>query len=78
MDVLAYENPISKESELIILPHLKKVEGEEGEEREGEEREGEEEGEEGEEREGEEEGEEEGKEREEMTIKENIIQAINL
>jgi hypothetical protein len=61
MDVLAYENPISKESELIILPHLKKVEGEEGEEREGEE-----------------EGEEEGKEREEMTIKENIIQAINL
>jgi hypothetical protein len=49
MDVLAYENPISKESELIILSHLKKEEGEEGEE-----------------------------EREEMTIKENIIQAINL
>jgi hypothetical protein len=73
MDVLAYENPISKESELIILPYLKKVEGEEGEERKGEE-----EGEEREEREGEEEGEEEGKEREEMTIKENIIQAINL
>ncbi len=65
MDVFAYENPISKESELIILPHLKKEEGEE-------EREGEEKGEE----EGEEEREERGKK--ETTIKENIIQAINL
>ena len=47
MDVFKYEDPVTKEYKLVILPHLKKEEEEE-------------------------------KKEEETTIKENIIQAINL